>query len=224
VLSSDTETLSGAPTFRVDINNGGQLQAATWQSANSFAASYSFTLSYSVPAGDLINSATLNLSTLVPVLVTPTVAYAGLAQKGSANQNPVWAADYYPNVGGTVSGTYLTITAGAVSRTINATSPGNLDLIALGFGSELASGTPIVIDWHQTLLLTANTNNFQSHKASWANVIRDFTVSGSVHDTAEAALTLDYSRPTPDQTPEPATYGLVGIGLLLLGRARRRVR
>jgi hypothetical protein len=115
----------------------------------------------------------------------------------------------------------LTVKSGAVSRTINATSASNLDLIALGFGSELASGTPIEIDWHQTLLLTANTDNFLKNKDKWDNVYRDFTVSGSVHGTAAADLTLDYSRPT-DPVPEPATYGLVGIGMLLLGRARRR--
>jgi len=226
VSDTDTETLFGSAIFRVEVNNGGALQTGTsiWQNNNSFAANYSFTLSYSIPAGGVIDSATLNLSNLTPSLVTPTVDYAGLAQKGVANQTPVWAADYYPNVGGTISGTYLTVKSGAVSTTIDASSASSLDLIALGFGSELASGTPIEIDWHQTLLLTANTNNFLKNKNNWDNVYRDFTVSGSVHGTAAAALTLNYSQPETDPVPEPATYGLVGVGLWLLGRARRRTR
>jgi hypothetical protein len=228
VSDTNTETLFGSAIFRIEVNNGGGLQAATWQGlpgANSFAADYAFTLSYSVPAGDVIDSATLNLSNLVPVLVTATYDKdKETVSRVNSNQDLVWNVDYHPSFDGTVSGTYLTITSGAVSRTINASSASNLDLIALGFGSELASGTSIEIDWHQTLLLTADTSDYPHKKAERANAYRDFTVSGSVQGTAAAALTLNYSQPETDPVPEPATYGLVGVGLWLLGRARRRTR
>lgn len=227
VSSSDTETLfsNGALAFRVEVGPGGQLQAANtvWLGSNISSSDYELMLSYSVPAGNTISSATLDLTGLAPVLgllnITPEASFhAGPNQ----NKTPVFDLSYSPVFSASSSALYATITAGSVSRTINVQSLPGYNLIANGFAGELAAGTPLTIDWLQSLTLSSSTANFDRDDSKWLNAYRDYSVSGSVHTTATAQLTLDYS-PDVASVPEPGTCALIGLGLVFLGCVKRRV-
>lgn len=231
VSRSDTETLfsNGDPAFRVVVGPGGQLQAdnTAWLTSNVFSSDYAFELSYTVPAGSTINSATLDLTGFAPVFgllnVTPE---AGFQDGPNKNKTPVFDLSYSPVFSAGSSALFVTITAGSVSRTIDVQSLPGYNLIANGFAGELAAGTPLTIDWSQTLTLSASTANFSRNDSKWLNAYRDYSVSGSVQSTATAQLTLDYTPAAAAGVPEPGTCALtlIGLGLVVIGCVKHRMR
>jgi hypothetical protein len=226
VSNSDTETLfsNGTPAFRVDVgpgNNGG-LQSAVWLTPNTFSANYTFVLPYLVPAGNSINSAVLDLSSITSLLALNITPEANFHAGNNKQKTPLFNLSYQPLFAPSSSSLYATITAGSVSTLVNVQSLPGYDLIANGFGGELANGTPLTIAWQQSLALSASTSNFSPNVNQWSNAYRDYFVSGNVQSTATAQLTLDYS---PDGTtvPEPGTWALIGLGGVFIGLLKRRI-
>jgi hypothetical protein len=172
-------------------------------------------LTYTLPLGVSIKSATLDLAALAPDLFPQAVANPTPNQLGSYVPTPLIVNS---------SAGYLTVSAGSVTANVSGT--GTLDLLAAGFLPELESGTPLEIAWSQTFGLGAVTSGWPQHSTAYANMHQTYTISGTEITAAQATLLINYSaavHPWPADTsnPEPSTWAL-GLGALALVLLRWR--
>ena len=139
---------------------------------------------------------------------------------------PVYNNYYYPSnapsysVLGTLNGTFTSLNSPNTSSSLFFPNGGTLDLLSLGFGSDLAAGDSLVISG----LANSNVNflyNSTGYNAnSTANLFAN--LSGAPQATLEIDYTSDSASNDPTSTPEPGTLMMLGAGLAaLVGFAKR---
>lgn len=94
---------------------------------------------------------------------------------------------------------------------------GSLDLLAAGFGSDLAAGDSLTLSGNATsnlfFLYTNDGFNFDSTANMFANL----------NATPQATLNIDYtSAPDPTSAPEPGSFAMLGISIIGLGVMRKK--
>jgi hypothetical protein len=204
ITSSGSDVFNATTTYTIHINNGGNEQNPAFGTNPVTNTGDSFVMgSYSSAVPDTPGSLVSALLTLswsaAPVSVTGA---------GTATYTPTFAAT-------THSATFVTITAGAATATINL-SPAVSTTINLlnyaGFDAALRADSPITVAW-QSSSLFARTVGEKRTKDTVKNVTLDYNLASAI--TATAGLVIDYNnQPPPSSVPEPATYALIGLGLI----------
>ncbi len=161
-----------------------------------------------LPPGQNITGATLNLDLMVGGLMSNILG-----------ANPL---SLPPLNGGFVNLT-IRISAGSVSKTISGTTLTSYDLFANGFGDSIANGAPLTITFEG--LDNVNFTGGLPTQPVTLSEVRTLVGPGT-----QNFLTVYYASPSADMAPalapapEPASTGLVALGLILAGYLRFRRR
>jgi hypothetical protein len=205
ITSSGSDVFNATTTYTININNGGNEQNPAFGTNPVTNPGDSFVMgSYSSAVPDFPGSLVSALLTLswsaAPVSVTGA---------GTAIYTPTFAAT-------THSATFVTITAGAATATINL-SPTNSTTIDLlnyaGFDAALRADSPITVAWQSSTLFARTVGEKRAKSGGIHDVTLNYNLASAV--TATAGLVIDYNNePPPSGVPEPATYALIGLGLI----------
>jgi hypothetical protein len=209
ITSSGSDVFNATNTYSIHVNNGGNEQSASFGVASAITnIGDSFLLgaySSAVPDAGILNSALLTLSwSGSPVNVTGS----------TASYNPTFNAT-------TQSVTFVTVTAGAATAVINL-SPAvstTIDLLTFsGFDAALKADSPITVAWQSSTTFARTASQKMPKNTGLSNQTLNYNLASAI--TATAGLVIDYSDPLPPpppppaSVPEPATYALIGLGLL----------
>lgn len=161
LTSSGSATVSVTDTVQVSMSNcGGSSNVCSQsQTPGTFANDFSITVpGITLPTGATITGATLSYNfaptsgaggfstTSLSEVSWGYSYYAGTVSCGFLCNEPVYDNYYYSyygpsyNVSGNLSGSFTSISSPDGSSSLFSTSSGTLDLLALGFGSDLAAG------------------------------------------------------------------------------------
>jgi hypothetical protein len=202
ITSAGSDLFNATNTYSITVNNGGNEQYASFGVTTPITnAGDSFLLGpYSTPVPDLasLNSALLTLSwSAAPTTVT-----------GSASYTPTFNA-------ATQTVTWVVVSAGAATATVNVTQPGpfTIDLLDYaGFDAALKADEAIEVDWTSSTTFLRTPGEKMAKNTSLKNTTLNYNLGTSV--TANAGLVLDYQDAPVSGVPEPTTFGLIGLGLL----------
>lgn len=221
VSQQDDQTLSGTTYYQMVINNGRHIMSSSgFQTTIVFnSSSYSFSLTNYNPALMTMISATLDLERL---------AASSLSFTWTVSPDPgePWRPHAYAP---SQSYTFVTISAPAGSGASYSFGLGpntpvtGFDMLPL-FASDINSNIPIQITWQQSLEIGACYDGSCGGTAYWrswpgapAGRVYELSLTGHLHTWVQAELTLD------NGVAEPATFALLGGGLLAIGLLRRRL-
>lgn len=242
---SDATVLNGSATFYAsDGSLSTAIDQASFTTNNSFSQAFSFVLPSMGPIGDTLDSAMLNLTssgvTSPPTsnpssfgAVDPGYYYTYSYVCGSYSCNCGWGGcdtcyDYCsgtafqpysftvpsPIFGQNVSLTISQISSGGLTENLPA-GGGVVDLLALGFGSEIQAGDSFTVTGTRSLSL-----DLTGYNSTGGNGYGYFNVSGGNDLTASGVLDVQIA-----DAPEPAAVLLLATAAALVfwrhGRRRR---
>jgi hypothetical protein len=123
------------------------------------------------------------------------------------------------SVTGTLNGTFASVTSPDNSASLGSQNGGSIDLLAAGFGSDLAAGDSLTLSGNAT----SNLNFFYDYNGY--NAYSTANMSANLNATPEATLNIDYTTAPadPTNTPEPGSLAMLSIGMIGLGAMRKKI-
>jgi len=220
--ATDLSAFDATATFRMSVNNGGNIAPNTGFTTPTTATSnQSFLLT--IPSGQepgpgaTLTSATLDLSRLA----SPTDGPLTTVMSGTGGT----VGSFRPTFGSTPSTLFVSISA-PLGGTMTFTAPGvtgitDFDLLPV-YGGDILAGNDLTIRWLQTDTFTADTSGYVRN--NWKNAVRTFHLTQSMDAEVQAVLNAAYVLPVP----EPATWGMLlpslAFGLFAAIRKHRATR
>jgi len=217
-----------SPTAQVTTENCGASYGVCGSSSQSTEPVSTFALSVpgvSIPTGSTITGASLTFS--LPSATASggfSVVSVNIVDRGYGYEVEVCPFtcyeeyEYYNygysspsySVWGTISGAFTSLNSPDNSASLSGNGE-TLDLLALGFGSDLAAGDSLTLSG-----TTSSTIGWNTYPGYNSNSISDLFASPGT--TVGANLEVDYTTGTtdsdPTSTPEPGTLNMIGAGLL----------
>jgi hypothetical protein len=123
------------------------------------------------------------------------------------------------SVTGNLDGTFASVSSPDNTASLGNQNGGSLDLLAAGFGSDLAAGDSLTLSGNAT----SSLNFLYTYDGYNAN--STVNMSANLTATPQATLTIDYASipdPDPSDTPEPGSFAMLGLGIIGLGAMRKR--
>jgi hypothetical protein len=139
-------------------------------------------------------------------------------QIGSPAFTPTGVAFYTPVFGGALGAVTVTITSGAVTKTVSGTNLTGYDLFANGFSLPLLAGSNLTLAFSAADTLTANTSTYAN---DCKNCNENLALTDTRTITGSNTSNILHLAVT-SAVPEPISMSLIGLGLCALGFFRVR--
>jgi hypothetical protein len=244
LTSTDSATVNVSESLTVTSNNCALSSSVCYQSSTSGNSTSAFSITVpglTLPSGSTITGASLafsfpgatsqggySISSASPVVAT----YQYYVGEGSYSCGflstcyyPIYDTGYYSynpasyGVTGSLNGTFTSLASTDTSSSLFDPNSGTLDLLALGFGSDLAAGDSLVLSG------VADSNLNFTYNSTGYNAYSVASLFANLSSAPQATLEIDYTSDPPNDptpTPEPGTWMMLGVGLLALGGFARR--
>lgn len=244
LTSTGSATVNVSASLTVTSNNCATSSSICYQSATSGNSTSAFGITVpgiTLPTGSTITGASLAFSfpgttsqggysiTSASPVVTSYQYYAGEGSYScgflSTCYYPIYYTEYYPYnppsyaVNGSLNGTFTSLASTDTSSSLFDPTSGTLDLLALGFGSDLAAGDSLVLSG------VADSNLTFGYTNTGYNAYSTAILSANLSGAPQATLEIDYTTDPltdPTSTPEPGTWMMLGISLLTVGGFAKR--
>jgi hypothetical protein len=215
--ASATFSFGATTTYEVVADSQGiTSQAFTSPATSTDPATLTLILDYGSLAGDVINNATLDLSSVL------TAGALSSTQTLSHSLNGGHTVGNDPTFSSSSAGVFVSI-AGPIggTQTLNLASTTNYNLMPF-FLNDLEAGNPLTV--HISLSDVFSTTSLASNgDTSWKSETATYALSQTTGGTFSASTNVSYTAPVSG-APEPTTLLITGAGLALVGITGRKIK
>jgi hypothetical protein len=203
ITATGSDLFNATNTYAITVNSGGNEQSASFGVNTPIK-----NLGDSFLLGAYSSAVPDSPGALTSALLTLSWSASPLNLTGST-------ASYTPSFTKTQSATFVTVTAGAATATINLSpaSTTTIDLLTYaGFDAALRADSSISVAWESSTTFARTVDEEMPKNNSLKGQTLNYNLASAV--SATAGLVLDYNdAPPPTSVPEPASYALIGLGL-----------